>query len=246
MGWGAILEVHPNAGVVPLFYSKIMKTKKILKCYVDESGDFGRFDPKSPLYVVSFVMVSSEDDAEPYIRLFKRRLRSKECGEYPIHVGPLIRREDPYGDLERPARLELFEIAWDLLNLSPARVLNIAVKKEGGDPMMAIAKAVAKAIYEHLGFFRSFDEVVVFYDNGQAQLKTMLLSIFSANFLNFSMELAKQGETPFLQAADMAATLALLEYKVRESNLSASESYFFAGRRILKKVYLPILRIKSI
>ena len=61
------------------------------------------------------------------------------------------------------------------------------MKKEGSDPMMAIAKGMAKAIYEHLGFFRSFDEVVVFYDNGQTQLKTMLLSIFSANFLNFSL-----------------------------------------------------------
>lgn len=223
-----------------------MKAKKTLYCYVDESGDFGPFDVRSPLYAVSLVLLSSEDDAEPYLSMFRRRLKSKKCGEYPIHVGPLIRGEEPYGELDRPSRYELFQIAWDLLMLSPTRVLNITIKKEKGDPLVFIAKGLAKAIYEHLDFFRSFDEVVVYYDNGQIQLKTMLLAIFSANFLNFTMKLAKQGENPFLQVADLCATLTLLEYKVKESNLSASENYFFAGRRFLKKTILPMFKAKSL
>ena len=60
------------------------------------------------------------------------------------------------------------------------------------------------------------------------------------------MVLARQSEHPFMQLADLVASLALLNYKVREGNLSKSENEFFAGRRKLKKVYLSGLKIKAL
>lgn len=58
------------------------------------------------------------------------------------------------------------------------------------------------------------------------------------------MILARQSEHPFMQLADLVASLVLLDYKTKEGNLSTSESEFFAGRRKLKKVYLSALKKK--
>ena len=60
------------------------------------------------------------------------------------------------------------------------------------------------------------------------------------------MVLARQSEHPFMQLADLVSSLALLNYKVKEGNLSKSENEFFAGRRNLKKVYLSGLKIKAL
>ena len=107
-----------------------------------------------------------------------------------------------------------------------------------------MAKSLSVLINENLVYFRSFKKITIYYDNGQSQLRSLLLGIFSANFLNFEMALTRQGEHPFMQVADLAATLTLLDYKIREGNLSKSENEFFAGRRNLKKVYITSFRKK--
>lgn len=75
--------------------------------------------------------------------------------------------------------------------------------------------------------------------------KELTRLIFNAYFLDFEMVLALQSEHPFMQIADLFATLSLLEYKVKEGSLSTSENVFFGERRMLKRTYLGILKIKS-
>ena len=140
----------------------------------------------------------------------------------------------------------LFDAIFDLLLESPVSILTSMIRKSERESDVEMAKALSNQIKNHLDYLNSFDKIVIFYDNGQSQLRSLLLGIFSANFLNFEMVLARQGEHPFMQVADLVASLTLLDYKVREGNLSKSENEFFAGRRKLKKVYLPSLRIKSL
>ena len=166
-------------------------------------------------------------------------------GELPFHAGPIIRGEELYRELTRGERLELFDIAFDLAIKSPIKIINIRVKKEKGDTIDSLSKELTKCIFENIDYFRSFDRIKCFYDNGQTQLKTMLMTIFNAYFLDFEMILALQSEHPFMQIADLIATLSLLEYKVKESSLSTSENVFFGGRRMLKKTYLGIFKTKS-
>lgn len=197
-------------------YSRFfMKREKTLTIYCDESGDFGTFDEKSPVYCMSLIMFSSEDDATPYLSEFHRRYHSKPGGDSPFHAGPIIRGEDPYRERTRGERLELFDIAFDLALSSPISAINLCVKKEETDVVGALAKQLTSAIFSHLDYLRSFNQIVFVYDNGQIQLKTMLAVIFNAYFLNFKMILALQSEQPLLQVADLMVTLTLLDYKVR-------------------------------
>ena len=221
-----------------------MKREKVLTIYCDESGDLGGYEEKSPVYCLSLILLSSEDDATPYLREFHRRFHSKNGGESPFHAGPIIRGEDLYRDLNRGERLELFDTAFDLALNSPIKIVDIRVKKEKGDTLDTLSKELTRYIFGKIDYFRSFDKIKFYYDNGQTQLKTMLMTIFNAYFLNFEMTLALQSEHPFMQIADLIATLSLLEYKVKESSLSTSENTFFGGRRMLKKTYLGIFKTK--
>lgn len=222
-----------------------MRKEKVLTIYCDESGDLGGYYKESPVYCLSLVLLSSEDDAMSHLREFHRRYHSKNGGEYPFHAGPIIRGEELYRDLNRGERLELFDAAFDLALISPIKVINVRVKKENRDTIDSLTKELTKVIFDNIDYFRSFDKVRFYYDNGQIQLKTMLITIFNAYFLNFEMMLALQSEHPYMQIADLFATLSLLEYKTKESNLSTSENIFFGGRRMLKDTYLGILKIKA-
>ena len=235
-----------NAGVLPHFLLTSMKNEKVLSIYCDESGDLGAYDKKSPVYCLSLVLLSNENDATPYLREFHRRYHSKKGGESPFHAGPLIRGEEIYRDLTKLNRLQLFDIAFDLAIKSPIKVIDIRVKKEQSDVINSLSKQLTRCIFDNKEFFESFDKILFYYDNGQMQLKAMLMGIFNAYFLNFEMILALQSEHPFMQIADLLATLSLLEYKTKESNLSTSENEFFGGRRMLKKTYLGIFKVKAL
>lgn len=220
--------------------------KKQLSIYIDETGDFGPYDSITKIYGVAFVLCEDMDKCEPYLSQFHRRLQNKEAGNFPIHVGPLIRREGPYSDLNHESRLLLFDTIYDLLIESPINVLHTMIRKSKKNSDAEMAKALSTLVRDNLDYLNLFEKIVIYYDNGQSQLRSLLLGIFSANFLNFEMVLARQSEHPFMQLADLVASLTLLEYKVKEGNLSKSENEFFAGRRKLKKVYLSALKIKEL
>ena len=219
---------------------------KQLSVYIDETGDFGPYDSITKIYGVAFVLCDDMSKCGPYLKRFYRRLQNKEAGNYPIHVGPLIRREGPYANLEQENRILLFDVLFDLLLESPVSILHTMIRKTEKESDVEMAKALSNLVKDNLQYLNSFEKIFIYYDNGQSQLRSLLLGVFSANFLNFEMVLAKQSEHAFMQLADLAASLTLLEYKVREGNLSKSENEFFAGRRKLKKVYLSGLRLKSL
>lgn len=218
--------------------------KKQLSIYIDETGDFGPYDSITKIYGVGFVLCEDLDKCDPYLRKFHRRLQNKKACEFPIHVGPIIRREGPYSNLTHEERLLLFDVIYDLLLESPISILHSMVRKSEKETDIEMAKALSNLVRENLEYFNSFEKIIIYYDNGQSQLKSLLLGIFSANFLNFELVLARQSEHPFMQLADLVASLALLSYKVKDGNLSKSENEFFAGRRKLKKVYLSGLKLK--
>lgn len=220
---------------------------KILSIYVDETGDFGPYNSKTPIYGVSFVLCENLDKCCCYLEKFNKRIKNKKQGDFALHAGPLIRNEGPYEGLIREDRVALFDIGYDLLLESPIKLLTTSIRKnETKITEQEIAKCISKAIFENLSFFRSFDEINIYYDNGQTQLRSLILGIFSANFLNFNLILAKQNEHPFMQLADVCSTLLLLDFKVREGNLTKSENEFFGGRRNLKKVYLSSFKKKML
>lgn len=144
-----------------------MKREKTLTIYCDESGDLGGYCKESPVYCLSLVLLSSEDDATPHLRELHREYHSKNGGEPPFHAGPIIRGEESYRGLNKCERLELFDIAFDLALTSPIKAINIGAKKENRDAIDSPTKELTRVIFDHIEYFRSFCKIRFYYDNGQ-------------------------------------------------------------------------------
>ena len=68
-----------------------------LSIFVDESGDFGRFDPRSPYYIVTMVLHEQENDIAPNIQKLKSDIQLLGYNsDFVIHTAPLIRKEEMF------------------------------------------------------------------------------------------------------------------------------------------------------
>ena len=70
--------------------------EKVLSVFIDESGDFGQYNPASPNYYVAMVLHNQEMDISKNIEALERQVSNWGYPEHTIHTGPLIRRESVY------------------------------------------------------------------------------------------------------------------------------------------------------
>ena len=71
-----------------------------LSIFVDESGDFGTYEPHAPFYLFTLVFHNQNHSIVEQIKHLERGLsdigfESKHC----FHAGPIIRREEDYQNL---------------------------------------------------------------------------------------------------------------------------------------------------
>ncbi len=71
---------------------------KTLSVFIDESGDFGKFDSKAPCYYVSMVLHDQSVDISSEIAKLEQRVSNYGFPHHAIHVGPIIRREKIYSN----------------------------------------------------------------------------------------------------------------------------------------------------
>lgn len=77
----------------------ILKYKKVLSVFVDESGDTGFIGEASKFYIIVFVFHDQKDDITPHL--------SKIADRPPFHIAPIIRKENEYKDIDVPTRVKM-------------------------------------------------------------------------------------------------------------------------------------------
>jgi len=87
-----------------------------LSIFIDESGDFGPFVKHSPFYVLSLVFHDQNDDISGHLDMIHEALVVRGLpANHAIHTGPLIRREQDYGLLDRSSRRSIFRVLVDFV-----------------------------------------------------------------------------------------------------------------------------------
>ena len=82
---------------------------KELSIFVDESGDFGKYNHNSPYYIITMVFHNQNDDISNDIKKFNNELVLLGFNEqHCIHNGPIIRREVPYEHMDIKERRRIF------------------------------------------------------------------------------------------------------------------------------------------
>jgi len=214
---------------------------KELSIFIDESGDFGPLSKHTRYYIVALVFHEQQNDLTPLVSRFKELLRN--CGHdfaKAIRTGPLIRREEPYHHqaiLER--RRQFFQLV-TFVKKAPLThktfVFNKKVCGSGLELAAVIEKEIEAFINLHFSYFQSFDDVKIYYDNGQVEIKKIIRKTLGSLFFHPTIRSAMPNDYFLLQVADYFCTIELLKQKLKCSETSKSEMLFFSKPKELQKL----------
>lgn len=220
-----------------------------LSIFIDESGDFGEYDPHSPYYIITMIFHNQNDDIQPAISKLNKELSYLKLDNLCIHTGPIIRKEEIYINMSVDERRRIFNKMVAFIRQTTIRYKCFYIeKKHISDVVEAIgklSKQISQFIGENYEAFLAFDIVKIYYDNGQVEVSKILSSVFNALLPNPIFRKVMPSEYKLFQAADLLCTLELIKLKWKNNMFSKSELSFFGNMRDLKKNYLKPLSKKE-
>lgn len=214
---------------------------KVLSCFIDESGDFGEYDSHSPFYMVSIVLHEQSHSIQSQINGMEEYLSSLGYPHHALHAGPLIRRESVYENMLMEERKKLFNLLFNFTRKLPVHFICSKVKKAecpDADKLEAkLTKELTKELRRCEEYFRSFDQIIIYYDNGQKPVKRILNVIFNSLFSDVEVRKVSPADYKLFQVADLICTLELINEKTHSGAFSNTENEFFLSPREFKKEY---------
>lgn len=211
-----------------------MITIKRLNIFVDESGDFGFVDGSSDLYAVSFTLHESSDSILTELKYLNEKLTTLNYGGM-IHLAYLIAKRGDYSHFDFERRKSIFWAIFYFSSRVKAKIKTIIVDKKYINKKMqlnmALAREIGQFINNNRDYLESFDKIVIYYDNGQEILATILDTLFATNpKVERRIEFDHTKKRLF-QVSDMLTVIDKLDYK-RKNNIpfTKSEKYFFSGK----------------
>ena len=222
-----------------------------LSVFVDESGDFGVYSSNSPYYLVTLVFHDQAVDIAPSLRLMRESTQLRGIQEETVHAGPLIRREDEYKEEPILQRVRVFNGLFRFVRSFDVTYATIVVDKRHLAPTKPalsarLTKQLGAFLADHMDLFIPYDNIIVYYDYGQAELTSVLFSMFNNHLPRVTFRKVAPADYKLFQAADMICTLELLSLKAAANSLSHSELAFFGSPKELYKSYLRAIQKKRI
>ena len=222
---------------------------KELSIFIDESGDFGEYNYRSPYYILALVFHEQSNNLTRVIQNFNKRLTALGFSDHSIHTAPIIRKEDIYKQTDINTRRKMLAYTMGFIRHISIKWTSVSIEKKQfnniDDETSKLAKDLSQFIKENLSYLLSFDTIKIYYDNGQSEIKTLINSVFSSNLPNIKMKNILSTDYRLFQVADFICTFDLLSKKCNNKSLSKSELIFFGNERNLYRNYLkPLLRFK--
>ena len=177
---------------------------KELSVFVDESGDFGEYDYRSPYYIVTLLFHDQAIDVAEEIWELKQSFRNMGFDDICFHAGPIIRAENEYRDVAPVVRQKLFKRMMSFVRHLDIRYCSVFIEKKHIEDMVEatgkLSKKLAGFIRTHLDSFYRYDKVKIYYDNGQVEVTRILSSVFNAFFdLYIETDRTENGRKGFIE-----------------------------------------------
>ena len=208
---------------------------KRLNIFVDETGGFGFSEGTSRLYGISFVFHNQDNDISKEIDNLNSRLDKLEYHNM-IHTAALIMKKGDYCNFSIDKRKSIFNTIYTFAKRIKARHYTIIIDKKYMNDNKILKKNIKqeinKMINDNLDYFNRFDEIIIYYDNGQIPLGKIIDSEFSSfntkHIIDFD-----HIEKKLFQVADMLTFIDKLDYKTKHKiNISSAEKYFFKDKEM--------------
>ena len=222
----------------------------ILSIFVDESGDFGGYSQLSKYYIVTMVFHDQTQDISAQIQKLDSEILSLGYEkDFVIHTAPLIRKEEMFSSVSPNERRALFTKLFYFVTKSEIHYKTFVFEKKQFENVFKLegrmAKEMSQFIRANNEFFQNFEEVLLYYDNGQHELNRILNTVLATELTSYDVRKVLPKDYKLFQAADLICTLQLLELKCERHELSRSEQLIFHNERELKKQFLKPIKKKE-
>jgi hypothetical protein len=215
---------------------------------VDESGDFGKYQHRSPYYIVTLLFHDQSFEIAEGVSKLNEVIAPFAIPTHTIHAGPLIRRESDYRNISMEERRQIFFKLFHFTRTVPVTYHPLIVEKknllDALELNAALSKRLSAFLFNNLQYLLAYDRVIVYYDNGQMELTSILVALFNAILNNVEFRKVKPADYRLFQAADLLCTLELLDLKAESKTLSQSEIAFFTSPRKLQRTFIKVIRKK--
>lgn len=219
-----------------------------LSIFTDETGDGGT---GSDYYIVTFVFHDQSKSIDE--QMGRLSVELNDIG-FPqgtaVHTYPIIRKEKEYQNLSLALRRKVIDKIVTFTRRCEISYASFGVRKREYPERLKMMGRLSRDLSVFFGnraeFLLSFDKVIAYYDNGQADVTRMINTIFNAFFFDVEFRKACPSEYRLYQAADLLCTIELLAMKAEDHTLTKSDLIFFKSRRRILKDYVRSLRAKRL
>jgi len=219
-----------------------------LGIFIDESGNFERNNSVNnnlkDLYIVSFLFHDKSISIDKDVKNFEDfLLRNGLDKHFPIHTMPLIRRQQPYIIFNEEFRRKLFYRLFVFMRKLKLKHKTFVCDKKfctsKQNIRLRLEEYIRQIISDNYDYFNKYDEMVIYYDEGQDYLTKILHNAFSTNLKNYRFkEGICQEEYRLLQCADMVCTLELIKQrKLNNECVKAIDNFFISNSKFNKNYY---------
>lgn len=221
---------------------------KEVSAFVDESGGM---NGTSKYRLVTLVFHEQDAPIGDAISRYEADLAAKGLPDIPFHAGPLMYGKDAYRNLDLAARRRLFASFSYFQRKLPYRYHTFAYRRsEFADErafMARLRRDLVVFLADHLERFQSFDDVKVYYDDGQQTISHALHEALeyeiSAQALLYRR--ASPLDYRLSQVADYICTIELTALKFDAGETTATDEAFFGlAAPKFKRDYLKKVRSK--
>ena len=152
-----------------------------------------------------------------------------------IHLAYLVAKRGDYSHFDLERRKSIFWAIFYFSNKVKVKIRTIVIDKKYFNKKMhlnsALAKEIGQFIQDNQKYINSFDKVVIYYDNGQETLATILDTLFATNPIVERRIEFDHKQKKLFQLSDMLTVIDKLDYK-RKNNIpfTKAEEYFFNGK----------------
>lgn len=211
-----------------------------LNIFIDETGEFGFGRGSAKLYGVSLVFHEQNDDIKKEVAALNSSLGYLEFHSM-VHMGDLVAGHGDFSGMDVAKRRKIYNCLYRFSTQIPAKYHTFIIDKKNSKNSELLSQSIKQhvnaLILEHLTFFQDFNEIVVYYDGGQAILSKVIEDTFGKLSSYRRKTQFDHTEKKLFQVADMLTYLDKIIYKHRKGiRLTKTEQRFFSKKKIITSI----------
>lgn len=218
-----------------------------ISLFVDESGEAGA---ESKYYLLTLVFHEQDSRLDECIKLYESTLAARNLPNIPLHTSPLMNGHDEYEGMDIQVRKQLLQSFFVMLQHLPIRYHTFSYRKsqfpQAGALSARMRRDIVDLMFENLGYLQRFEQMKIYYDNGQEVVTKALHDAAEYALANNAVlyRVCPPSQYRLAQVADFICAIELIALKFEGNEQTKTDDRFFGAFGTFKKNYLKKIRKK--